>query len=66
VCSDSPEYIDCDECNGEGHFYYNVYGEEITREMYNQLPPSDRFSEKCDTCDGIGEVPEPEYHEFEA
>lgn len=66
VCSDDPNYIDCPECNGEGYIYYDINGEEISRKIYDLLPPSERFSDKCDKCNGLGEVPEPEYNEFES
>ena len=54
--SEEDEYRECAHCNGEGYIYYNNESEKITRELYDLLPESERSEEKCDECDGIGEV----------
>lgn len=64
VCSEEPVYAKCEDCGGTGIVYYTEYGLYISKEHYDALPPSERFSEKCENCDGDGRI-EVEYYEFE-
>ena len=57
-CEEPTEYVKCPRCDEEGYLYYNDEGEEITRELYDALPESERSEEKCDKCNGSGVVPE--------
>lgn len=50
------EYEVCPRCGGSGKIYLNDDYEEITKEMYNARSKNHRFAEKCEFCDGEGEV----------
>ena len=63
VCTPDPIVETCLDCDGTGHQYF--YENPVTRELievskseYDQLPPSDRFDDYCETCKGDGEIVE--------
>lgn len=65
-CGEEPHMIECPDCDGKGHAYYNETGDEITEEEYN-ANPSDFEKVPCDRCEGAGEIEydyEPDYDNY--
>ena len=54
VCSKEPDYVECPYCYGEGYLYYTEEGDDITRDDF--YTRSDGMIEKCERCDGEGEI----------
>jgi DnaJ-class molecular chaperone len=65
VCSDPAEYRDCEDCNGNGHLYFNSNGVELTPEAAERGEKTDTIKDECSTCKGEGRVliekEEPDY-----
>jgi hypothetical protein len=55
-CGKEPEYEDCHYCDGEGLLYYNEFDLMISKGQFNGLQPSERYSERCDNCNGEGKI----------
>jgi len=56
-CQSEGTTAPCPTCNGTGYDnYYDATGEEITKERYDTLSPSERMADECVTCDGAGEI----------
>lgn len=56
ACSYEPELETCDNCNGNGHLYFNGEGVELSPEAWVRGEKNDILREPCDKCDGTGEV----------
>ncbi len=55
ICSDEPEMIECDNCNGARYIYFDEDGNEVDYDEYVKSP--DKYEkETCDKCNGTGEV----------
>ena len=60
-------YKVCVECGGDGGIYYNEDGDMLSKVDYERLSDEDKSIwelEKCEKCDGRGEI-EVEETEFE-
>ena len=55
-CTPEPDMIQCPECNGVGVVYYDEDGNSVTKTQYDALPEDARGFDKCEKCDGEGEI----------
>lgn len=80
VCSPTPRYMTCSECNGTGYIWdmYDINENEcinVTEEVFNSLPTEEDaykrglryckgIKDRCPTCGGIGDIEQEEDDDY--
>lgn len=60
--------VQCPDCNGSGHIYYDEEGDLIAAEEFKLYAPGRAIEETCDYCEGTGEIEydnEPDYDNYD-
>lgn len=54
-----PDPIDCPKCDGQGEWYCDADGNEISIEEYDLLSEDEQYDwvlTRCTMCDGTGQI----------
>lgn len=57
ICSTEQEYEVCPQCKGSGIMYLTEQKGYVSKEEYDATPKDERCIDKCERCNGEGEIP---------